>query len=94
MGDHKEDMQKPGYGSSDPSKQHESGNKGSGTSQQGERAGQSQQDKPGQNQTQNPGNRESQEKDRASNPQSDQGEKNRGSSHPGGTSGSESDRNR
>lgn len=92
MGDHKEDMQKPGYGSSDPSKQHESGNKGA--AQQGERAGQNQQDKPGQNQTQNPGNRESQEKERALNPQSDQSEKNRGSTNPGGAGGSEADRNR
>jgi len=92
MGDQKEDMQKPGYGSSDPSKQHEGANKGAEGSRPGERAGQSQQDKPG---NQNPGNRDTAEKDRASNPQTDQGEKNRDRpSNPGGTSGSEADRSR
>jgi hypothetical protein len=92
MGDQKENMQKPGQGSSDPSKQHEGINKGSETSQPGERAGQSQHDKPG---IQNPGNRDTPEKDRASNPKPDQGEKNReGSTKPGGTAGNEADRSR
>lgn len=92
MGDQKENMQKPGYGSSDPSKHHEGANKGSEASQPGERAGQSRRDKPG---TQNPGNRDTAEKDRASNPRPDQGEKNRdGSTNPGGTGGSEADRSR
>jgi len=80
MGDHKEDMPGPGYGSSDPSKQHEGANKGSQTPQPGERAGQSQHDKPG-SQNQNPGNRDTGEKDRASNPQTDQGEKSRDRSY-------------
>jgi hypothetical protein len=46
MGDQKDNIQKPGYGSSEPGKQHEGP----------ERAGQSPQDKPG---SQNPGDRAS-----------------------------------
>lgn len=88
MGDNKDATQKPGYGSSDPSKQHEGASKG--MPQSGERAGQNQQDKPG-SQNQNPGNRDIADKDRASNPQTDQGEKNRDRSNPGG---SDADRNR
>jgi hypothetical protein len=92
MADQKEDTQKPGYGSSDPSKQHEGVNKGWEPSQPGARAGQSQQDMPS---NQNPGNRDTADKDRASKPQTGHGEKDSvRSSNPSGTGDSEADRSR